>query len=174
MKTLVNSDHPFSTILMDAQPVYVGKDLPGEYRSSEYSKKLRKAMREVKMQTATNLDEMLLLAENGEWRENVKPKHAKDAMNGWYRYDTEFAMPILNAKKAVDHYTVYGGTLLIRNDADGKSYLYDLLDIEKKKVISAASFSAETHSEVFAPKPSADSISTSGEKVNGKFSLKAY
>ena len=174
LKTLVNSDHPFSTILMDAQPVYVGKDLPGEYRSSEYSKKLRKAMREVKMQTATNLDEMLLLAENGEWRENVKPKHAKDAMNGWYRYDTEFAMPILNAKKAVDHYTVYGGTLLIRNDADGKSYLYDLLDIEKKKVISAASFSAETHSEVFAPKPSADSISTSGEKVNGKFSLKAY
>lgn len=174
LKTLVNSDHPFSTILMDAQPVYVGKDLPGEYRSSEYSKKLRKAMREVKMQTATNLDEMLLLAENGEWRENVKPKHAKDAMNGWYRYDTEFAMPILNAKKAVDHYTVYGGTLLIRNDADGKSYLYDLLDIEKKKVISAASFSAETHSEVFAPKPSTDSISTSGEKVNEKFSLKAY
>lgn len=173
LKTLVNTDHPFSTILMDAQPVYVGKDLPGEYRSSEYSKKLRKAMREVKMQAATNLDEMLLLAENGEWRENVKPKHVKDAMNGWYRYDTEFAVPILDAKKTVDHYTVYGGTLLIRNDADGKSYLYDLLDIEKKKVISAASFSAETHSEVFAPKPSTDSISTSGEKVNGKFQLKS-
>jgi hypothetical protein len=174
LKTLVNTDHPFSTILMDAQPVYVGKDLPGEYRSSEYSKKLRKAMREVKMQAATNLDEMLLLAENGEWRENVKPKHVKDAMNGWYRYDTEFAIPILNAKKAVDHYTVYGGTLLIRNDADGKSYLYDLLDVQKKKVISAASFSAETHSEVLPPKPSTDSISASGEKVNGKFSLKAY
>lgn len=173
LKTLVNTDHPFSTILMDAQPVYVGKDLPGEYRSSEYSKKLRKAMREVKMQAATNLDEMLLLAENGEWRENVKPKHVKDAMNGWYRYDTEFAVPILDAKKTVDHYTVYGGTLLIRNDADGKSYLYDLLDIEKKKVISAASFSAETHSEVFAPKPSTDSISASDEKVNGKFQLKS-
>ena len=172
LKTLVNTEHPFSTILMDAQPVYVGKDLPGEYRSSEYSKKLRKAMREVKMQAATNLDEMLLLAENGEWRENVKPKHVKDAMNGWYRYDTEFAVPILDAKKTVDHYTVYGGTLLIRNDADGKSYLYDLLDIEKKKVISAASFSAETHSEVFAPKPSTDSISASSGKVNGKFSLK--
>lgn len=42
----------------------------------------------------------------------------------------------MNAKKAIDHYTVYGGTLLIRNDADGKSYLYDLLDVEKKKVIS--------------------------------------
>ena len=174
LKTLVNTEHPFSTILMDAQPVYVGKDLPGEYRSSEYTKSMLSKLRDVKMQAATNLDEMLLLAENGEWRENVKPKHAKDARNGWYRYDTEFAIPILNAKKAVDHYTVYGGTLLIRNDADGKSYLYDLLDVQKKKVISAASFSAETHSEVLPPKPSTDSISTSGEKVNGKFSLKAY
>ncbi len=173
LKTLVNTDHPFSTILMDAQPVYVGKDLPGEYRSSEYTKSMLSKLRDVKMQAATNLDEMLLLAENGEWRENVKPKHAKDARNGWYRYDTEFAIPILNAKKAVDHYTVYGGTLLIRNDADGKSYLYDLLDVQKKKVISAASFSAETHSEVLPPKPSTDSISTSGEKVNGKFQLKS-
>lgn len=173
LKTLVDADHPFSTILADAQPVYVGKDLPGEYRSSEYSKNLRKSIREVKMQAATNLDEMLLLAENGEWRENVKSKHAEDAKNGWYRYDTQFAVPILNAKKAIDHYTVYGGTLLIRNDADGKSYLYDLIDIEKKKVISAASFSAETHSEVFAPKPSDTSILTDGVNVKSQFSLKA-
>lgn len=174
LKTLVNTEHPFSTILMDAQPVFVGKDLPGEYKSSEYTKTMKPALRKIKMQAATNLDEMLLLAENGEWRENVKPKHAKDAQNGWYRYDTEFAVPVLDAKKTVDHYTVYGGTLLIRNDADGKSYLYDLLDVEKKKVISKTSFTAETHSEVTSPKPSTDSISTSGEKVNGKFSLKAY
>ena len=174
LKTLVDADHPFSTILADAQPVYVGKDLPGEYRSSEYSKNLRKSIREVKMQAATNLDELLLLAENGEWRENVKPKHAEDAKNGWYRYDAKFAVPILNAKKAIDHYTVYGGTLLIRNDADGKSYLYDLVDIEKKKVISAASFSAKTHSEVFAPKPSNTSIPADGENVKPKMSLKAY
>lgn len=69
-------------------------------------------------------------------------------------------------KKTIDHYTVYGGTLLIRNDADGRSYLYDLLDVQKKKVISAASFSAKTHSEVFAPKPSANSIPASDGNVN--------
>ena len=100
------------------------------------------------------------------WRGNVKPKHSRDAPNGWYRYETQFAVPVLNAKKAIDHYTVYGGTLLIRNDADGRSYLYDLLDVQKKKVISAASFSAKTHSEVFAPKPSANSIPASGGNVN--------
>ena len=174
LKTLVDADHPFSTILADAQPVYAGKDLPGEYKSSEYTKTMKPALRKIKMQAATNLDEMLLLAENGEWRENVKPKHSKDAQNGWYRYDTQFAVPILNAKKAIDHYTVYGGTLLIRNDADGKSYLYDLLDVEKKKVISKTSFSAETHSEVTSPKPSDTSVLTDGENVKPQFSLKAY
>ena len=154
LKTLVDTEHPFATILMDAQPVYIGKDLPGEYRSSEYTKTLRKAIRDVKMQAATNLDEMLLLAENGEWHENIKEKHKVDAKNGWYRYSTQFAVPVLDMKKSVDHYTVYSGTLLIRNDADGKSYLYDLLDIKKEKVISSASFSAQGRSEVFEPKPS--------------------
>lgn len=173
LKTLVDADHPFSTILADAQPVYVGKDLPGEYKSSEYTKTMKPALRKIKMQAATNLDEMLLLAENGEWKENVKTKHSKDAQNGWYRYDTRFAVPILDAKKAIDHYAVYGGTLLIRNDADGKSYLYDLLDVEKKKVISKTSFSAETHSEVTSPKPSDTSIPADGENVKPQFSLKA-
>lgn len=150
-KTLVDTEHPFATILVDAQPVYIGKDLPGEYKSSEYTKSLRKATRAVKMQAATNLDEMLLLAENGEWRGNVKDKHKLDAKNGWYRYSTRFAVPVLDIKKAVDHYTVYSGTLLIRNEADGKSYLYDLLDIKKEKVISSTSFSAQERSEVFEP-----------------------
>lgn len=154
LKTLVNTEHPFATILVDAQPVYIGKDLPGEYKGSEYTHGLNSSTRQVKMQAATNLDEMLLLAENGEWRDNVKEKHKQDAKNGWYRYSTRFALPVLDIKKAVDHYTVYSGTLLIRNDADGKSYLYDLLDIKKEKVISSPSFSARERSEVFEPKPS--------------------
>lgn len=172
LRTLVNTEHPFATILADAQPVYIGKDLPKEYKGSEYTFGMNRALRAVKMQAATNLDEMLLLAENGEWRENVKPKHAKDAQNGWYRYTTEFAVPVLNEKKVIDHYTVYDGVLVIRNDADGKSYLYDLVDVQKKKAISAPSFSAKKRSEVFAPNPSADSISAEGENVNRKFSLK--
>ena len=35
LKTLVDTEHTFATILMDAQPVYIGKDLPGEYKGSE-------------------------------------------------------------------------------------------------------------------------------------------
>ena len=173
LKALVDTKHPFATILADAQPVYIGKDLPGEYRSSEYTKGMEAKLRPVKMQAATNLNEMLLLAENGEWRENVKDKHKTDAQNGWYRYGARFAVPILNEKKAVDHYTVYGGTLLIRNDADGKSYLYDLVDIKKEKRISTASFSARGHSEVLAPKPSQEQYMQEQKKSQEKSNEKS-
>lgn len=172
LKALVNAEKPFSTILADALPVYVGKDLPSEYKGSEYTLGMHRGLREVKMQAATNLDEMLLLAEDGEWRENVKDKHGKDAQNGWYRYKTRFAVPVLNARKAVDHYAVYGGVLLIRNDADGKSYLYDMVDVEKKKVISSPPFSAQAHSGVYEPKPSESIIRPGNEKSNTKFSAR--
>lgn len=172
LKALVNAEKPFSTILADALPVYAGKDLPSEYKGSEYTLGMHRGLREVKMQAATNLDEMLLLAEDGEWRENVKKKHGKDAQNGWYRYKTRFAVPVLNARKAVDHYAVYGGMLLIRNDADGKSYLYDMVDVEKKKVISSPPFSAQAHSGVYEPKPSESIIRHENEKSNTKFSVR--
>lgn len=172
LKALVNTEKPFSTILADALPVYAGKDLPSEYKGSEYTLGMHRGLREVKMQAATNLDEMLLLAEDGEWRENVKEKHGKDAQNGWYRYKTRFAVPVLNARKAVDHYAVYGGVLLIRNDADGKSYLYDMVDVEKKKVISSPPFSAQAHSGVYEPKPSESIVRPGNEKSNTKFSVR--
>ena len=50
--------------------------------------------------------------------------------------------------------------------------MYDLLDVEKKKVISKTSFSAETHSEVTSPKPSDTSVLADGENVKPQFSLK--
>jgi hypothetical protein len=120
------------------------------------------------MQAATNLDEMVLLASGGEWRKNVKEKHKVDAKNGWYRYKTEFAIPVLNAEKKLSHHVIYGGVLLIRNDADGKSYLYDLIDLEKKKVISSSSSATVRKPDVFEPKPSNKSILQSEEKSNSE------
>ena len=121
LKTLVDTEHPFSTILMDAQPVYIGRDLPGEYRSSKYTKTLRKSIRDVKMQAATNLDEMLLLAENGEWHENIKEKHNVDAKNGWYRYSTQFAVPVLDIKKSVAQIAITSWTRRGKNLGHGWS-----------------------------------------------------
>lgn len=69
-------------------------------------------------------------------------------------------------------YTAAGKSAQNAKTAAGEGSGDGLLDIEKKKVISAASFSAETHSEVLPPKPSTNSISTSDGNVNAKFSLK--
>jgi len=165
LTTLINSEKPFSTILYDAQPVYVGKDLPSEYRSSEYTKTMRSALRNVKMQAATNLDEMLLLASNGSWQENKKTKHETDAKNGWYRYDTEFAVPVMDHQK-LSHHTIYSATLLIRNDADGKSYLYDLIDLKEKKKVNS---SAPSQSGVFELDPSSEvNVAQQDEIVKGE------
>lgn len=51
-------------------------------------------------------------------------------------------------------------------DIEGNNPFNAALDVQKKKVISAPSFSAARRSEVFAPKPSANSILISGGNVN--------
>ena len=44
LRTLVNEEKPFATILVDEQAVYIGEDLPGEYTHSQYTRQLRKAI----------------------------------------------------------------------------------------------------------------------------------
>lgn len=51
-------------------------------------------------------------------------------------------------------------------DIEGNNPFNEALDVQKKKVISAPSFSAARRSEVFAPKPSANNIPISGGNVN--------
>ncbi|MBQ7255041.1 MAG: hypothetical protein IJS31_02180, partial [Oscillospiraceae bacterium] len=171
IKGLVSTEKPFETIINDAQPVYIGKDFPGEYRSSKYTKSMRKALRNVKIQAATDLQDMVLLAKNGSWQENLKEKHKVGAANGWYRYDTEFAVPVRNVKGEITHYTVYDAVLLIRNDADGKSYLYDMIDLNEKKKVNSSVSSTAKQSEIFEPLPSSkNSILNSPQNSNSNFS----
>lgn len=178
LMTLVSVEHPFATILADAQPVYVGRDLPGEYKSSEYTKAMDARLRTVKMQAATNLNEMLLLAENGEWRNNLEAKHNTDAQNGWYRYPTEFAVPVKKVgTEDIDHHTIYSGVILIRNDADGKSYLYDMVDVQKKKTAYASTPSqsgvldARLSSTDTVAQPDTKSQEENTERHNERYSL---
>ncbi|MBO4330677.1 MAG: hypothetical protein J5827_01230, partial [Oscillospiraceae bacterium] len=79
LEKLVDEENPFTTVLQEARPVYLGKEFPNEYVNSNDSYYLDPDMKAVKMQASTNLDEMLLLAENGAWRENTKAKHMRDA-----------------------------------------------------------------------------------------------
>ena len=170
---LINTEKPFSQILYDAQPVYIGEDLPGEYKGSKYTERMGKTLRKAKMQAATNLDEMLLLAYDGEWRENQEEKHSVDAKEGWYYYQTEFAVPMYDPKtRKIDHYNIYGGTLVIRNDADGKSYLYDMVDVyEKEKADAPPSSTDKSVRGKFGAKPSLDSDNTTDSGKVNDFSI---
>lgn len=51
-----------------------------------------------------------------------KAKHVKDAKYGFYRYKIVFS--IINEN-------IYEAVVLVRNDANTKKYLYDILDIKK-------------------------------------------
>lgn len=79
------------------------------------------------------LPEMIEIASNGVSEHNRKAKHARDAKMGWYRYDTRFALPVYNDHGEVDRYNIFTGRLLIRHASSGKKYLYDVLEIKKKR-----------------------------------------
>lgn len=59
----------------------------------------------------------------------MKKKHNIDAHNGWYKFKTRFAIPKLKSDNTVAEYKIYKANLLVRHDANGKLYLYDVIDV---------------------------------------------
>ena len=119
-------------IIESGQKVYIGKDLPSEYTQSIYTKRLNKQIKRVKNQSAQNLGEMIEIATDRKWKKNIKPKHSKDAKYGWYYYSTRFAIPKMDSNNNVINFNVYTAKLVIRNDENGKKYLYDIQNIKKE------------------------------------------
>ena len=132
----------FYTIIESGQKVYLGDDLPGEYTHSKYTRNLKKTRSTLnaKNQAAQELGEMIEIATNRRWEKaNHKEKHAKDAKYGFYRYDTRFAIPLRDARKRIIRYRVFDAELVIRNDANGKKYLYDIVNIKEDRDSELAS-----------------------------------
>ncbi|SEA37001.1 hypothetical protein SAMN05216349_11088 [Oribacterium sp. KHPX15] len=122
----------FYSIAEDKEMIYIGTELPGEYAGSVYTKKLKGAVAKAKANAAQVLPEMIEIATNGIFENNRKAKHGRDAKNGWYRYETRFAVPIFNEDGEVVRYNIFKGRLLIRHASSGKKYLYDVLEIKKE------------------------------------------
>ena len=72
------------------------------------------------------------IADNKRYRENTDKRHIRNAKFGWYRYDSRFELPVFDEEGNVDRYNIFRATMLIRHSADGKLYLYDILDIKKE------------------------------------------
>lgn len=74
--------------------VYIGKDLPDEYTGSRYTYSLKGANIKAKANASQGIPEMLEIASGKYFRENTGEKHLRNALNGWYRYDSRFALPV--------------------------------------------------------------------------------
>ncbi len=115
--------------------VYIGNDLPDEYAHSGYTRILKGANAKAKANAAQGLPELLEIATNETYANNQKEKHIKDAKYGWYTYDSKFALPVFGDDGKIERYNVFDVAMLVRHDADGKYYLYDIMKIKKETSI---------------------------------------
>ena len=120
----------FYSIAETGDIVYIGTDLPDEYAGSNYTKHIKGTV--AKANAAQAIPEIIEIATSKTEEENKKKKHSRNAKNGWYRYDTRFALPVYGESGKVERYNVFSVRLLIRHAASGKMYLYDVLEIKKE------------------------------------------
>lgn len=53
-------------------------------------------------------------------------------MQGWYRYDTRFGIPVYDEEGELLRYNIFKTRMLVRCDKDGKNYLYDFVRTKKE------------------------------------------
>ena len=122
----------FYKIASTGDVIYIGSDLPSEYSGSKYTNSLKGANSKAKANAASGLPEMIEIAVGKHFRINQEMKHKRDAKNGWYRYDSRFALPVYGNDGEIERYNVFHASMLIRHSNDEKLYLYDIIDIKKE------------------------------------------
>ena len=122
----------FYSIAESNEIVYIGADLPDEYSHSEYTRILKGANEKAKANAAQGLPELINTAKNMAFTENSKAKHQKDAMYGWYKYESRFALPVFGSDGEIERYNVFHAAMIFRHAQDGKKYLYDIMNVKKE------------------------------------------
>ena len=122
----------FYIIASTGDVIYIGSDLPSEYTGSNYTKKLNGTAAKAKANASQGIPEMIEISIGKHFRENHDKKHNWNAKNGWYRYDSRFALPIYDKSGEIERYNIFHASMLIRHANDGKMYLYDVIDIKKE------------------------------------------
>ena len=112
--------------------VYIGPDFPSEYSGSNSRLALKGARKKAKASASQGIPELIQIAQNPRWEENKERKHIKDAKYGWYRYDIRFGIPVYDQNEDLERYNIYTVKMLVRHDADGKLYLYDIIRTKKE------------------------------------------
>ncbi len=122
----------FYTIIETNDLIYIGKDLPDEYTGSKYTHTLKGSNAKAKANAAQGIPELIQISKNKRFKKNLETKHDMNAKYGWYRYDSRFALPVYDECGETERFNVFDVEIVIRHDANGKMYLYDILNIKKE------------------------------------------
>lgn len=122
----------FYTIIETNDLIYIGKDLPDEYTGSKYTHTLKGGNAKAKANAVQGIPELIQISKNKRFKKNLETKHDMNAKYGWYRYTSRFALPVYNECGEVERFNVFDVEMVIRHDANGKMYLYDILNIKKE------------------------------------------
>lgn len=109
----------------------VGVNEP-EKRVKQYPYELSGANAKAKANAAQAIGELIRTATNKSMSEDHENKHGTRAQNGWYRYDVRFGIPVYDQNEDLERYNIYTVKMLVRHDADGKLYLYDIIRTKKE------------------------------------------
>ena len=122
----------FYMIATTGEIIHIGSDLPKEYSGSKYTNSIKGTNAKAKANVATGIPELIEIAVGKHFRKNLEDKHKRDAKNGWYRYDSRFALPVYDDKCKLERCNIFHASLLVRHSNNGKMYLYDIIDIKKE------------------------------------------
>lgn len=115
-----------------AEKVYIGSDFPDEFTHSKYTKAIRGANEKAKANVITAIGELIQISDKKAEFPDYGSRHGNKAKNGWYRYDTRFGIPVYSEFGEIDRYNIFRARMLVRCDANGKLFLYDIVQIKKE------------------------------------------
>ena len=112
--------------------IYIGSDFPDEFSHSNDTKALMAANMRAKANITPAIGELVQIATEKVQYPDYNNKHGVKAQFGWYRYNTRFGIPVYNEDGELERYNIFSTRMLVRCDADGKCYLYDLVRTKKE------------------------------------------
>ena len=119
-------------IIETSEKVYIGTDFPDEFSHSKDTKSLKGANMKAKANIISAIKDIVEIASDKTKYPDYNHKHGSKAKFGWYRYDTRFGIPVYGEDGELERYNIFAARMLVRCDADGKLYLYDLVRTKKE------------------------------------------
>ena len=129
---IIDPMNEYFEISETSEKIYIGSDFPDEFSHSNDTKGLKGANMKAKANITPAIGELIQIASEKAQYPDYNNKHGAKAQFGWYRYNTRFGIPVYDEDGNLERYNIFSTRMLVRCDADGKLYLYDLVRTKKE------------------------------------------